>query len=93
MVIGLCTVRFNLPSSSSLKDKRQICQSLTVKIRKNYNVAIAEIGDLNSYKWATMAFVSVNTEKNRLNSTLSRVIEYINKEPSLVVEKCNIEIY
>ncbi len=92
-MIGVCTIRLNIPNAFSLKDKRQVCQSLVSRMRKNFNIAVAEVGDLNSYKWASIAFVSINTEKSMLNSTLSKVVEYIKREPSVVIEGYSIEIF
>jgi len=92
MLIGVCTIRIGIPNSFSLKDKRQVCLSLTTRIRQRFNVSVAEYADLDSYRWASFAIVSVNTEKSFLNSTLSKVVELIKGEPSVVIEKYNIEI-
>lgn len=91
MIIGICTIRFEITDSSSLKDKRQVCQSLITKVRRNYNVSVAEVDDLNSYKFASIAFVSINTSKSNLNSTLSKIVELIEKHGDIIIEKYNIE--
>lgn len=92
MIIGICTIRFEITDSTSLKNKRQVCQSLIAKVKRNYNVSVAEIDDLNSYRFASLAFVSVNTNKSKLNSTLSKIVELLEKNRDIVIEKYNIEL-
>lgn len=43
MFIGVGRYELFIPSSSSLKDKRQVLRSATGVVRKKFNVAIAEI--------------------------------------------------
>jgi uncharacterized protein YlxP (DUF503 family) len=92
MQVGISKVKFLINDSSSLKDKRQINQSLISKIRRRFNVSIAEINYRDSYKQSLIAIVAVNTEKNHLFATLSEVVEFISKEPRIVIEDYNVEI-
>jgi len=45
MVIGTLELHIRLLSCNSLKDKRRIVKSLLSRIRNNFNVSIAEVGD------------------------------------------------
>jgi hypothetical protein len=92
MQVGISKVKFLINDSSSLKDKRQINQSLISKIRRRFNVSIAEINYRDSYKQSLIAIVAVNTEKNHLFAILSEVVEFISKEPRIVIEDYNVEI-
>lgn len=92
MQIGICTVRLGIPDTFSLKDKRQVCSSLFLKIRQNFNVAVAEIEDQDSFRKSTVVIVSVNTRTKDLNRTLSKVIEFIDKDFRVLIENYSIEI-
>jgi uncharacterized protein YlxP (DUF503 family) len=92
MRIGISKVTFSLPGSFSLKDKRQINQSLISKIRKKFNVSIVEVDYRNSYRRSLIAIVAVNTDKQHLDATLSRVVEFISKETRIFIEDYGIEI-
>lgn len=92
MQIGICTVRLGIPGTFSLKDKRQICSSLFSKIRQNFNVSVAEVEDQDSFRKSTVAIVSVNTQAKDLNRTLSKVIEFIEKDFRVLIENYSIEI-
>jgi len=92
MQIGICTVRLGIPGTFSLKDKRQVCSSLFSKIRQNFNVSVTEVEDQNSFRKSTIAIVSVNTQTKDLNRTLSKVIEFIEKDFRVLIENYSIEI-
>ena len=92
MQIGICTVRLGIPDTFSLKDKRQVCSSLFSKIRQNFNVSVAEVEDQDSFRKSTIAIVSVNTHVKDLNRTLSKVIEFIEKDFRVLIENYSIEI-
>jgi len=92
MQIGICTVRLGIPGTFSLKDKRQVCSSLFSKIRQNFNVSVAEVEDQDSFRKSTIAIVSVNTQTKDLNRTLSKVIEFIEKDFRVLIENYSIEI-
>jgi uncharacterized protein YlxP (DUF503 family) len=92
MQIGICTLRLGIPGTFSLKDKRQICSSLFSKIRQNFNVSIAEIDDQDTFRKSTIAIVSVNTHTAHLNRTLSKVVEFIERDFRVIIEDYSIEI-
>lgn len=54
MFIGVARYDMFIPSSGSLKDKRQVTRAVTQTIRKKFNVAIAEVDFLD--KWQRTAF-------------------------------------
>ena len=43
MFIGVGRYELFIPSSRSLKDKRQVVRSVTQTVRKKFNVAVAEV--------------------------------------------------
>lgn len=43
MFVGIGRFELFIPASGSLKDKRQLLRSITMSVRKKFNVAIAEV--------------------------------------------------
>jgi uncharacterized protein YlxP (DUF503 family) len=92
MQIGICIIWLGIPGTFSLKEKRQVCSSLFSRLRKNFNISIAETGQQNSYRKSVITVVAVNTEKAHLYSTLSKVIEFIKKDCRLNIENYTTEV-
>ena len=77
MHVGLCLVRLQLPENSSLKDKRAIIRPLTERLRRRFNIAIAEVDQMDSWHEAALGLVCVSTDARHANSVLSQAVEYI----------------
>jgi len=92
MQVGISKVKLSIPGSFSLKDKRQISESLISKIRRKFNVSIAEVDYRDSCRQSLIAIVAVNTDKSHLFATLSNVVEFIGKEPRIVIEDYEVEV-
>ncbi len=77
MIIGVCTFELNIPSSLSLKDKRQIIKSVIQRLRNEFNVAVSEIDHLDSRQSAVIAAVTVSNDRNYAHGLLTRVVGWI----------------
>ena len=75
--IGVLRVVLHLPESGSLKAKRQIVSSLLRRIRNEYQVAAAEVGELDRWQLAELAIVCVSGDARHTDEVLSRVATYI----------------
>ncbi len=73
MVIGLLTLDIHFPGARSLKDKRQVLRGLQARIRKQFNVSVAEVEFQDLWQRARLAVVAVNTDRVHLESTLRSV--------------------
>ena len=77
MSIALLTIELRISSSHSLKDKRRVIQSLISKLKRNYNIAVAEIENQDLWQRADIGIVSINTSGSELNKTLNNIVDYI----------------
>jgi uncharacterized protein YlxP (DUF503 family) len=73
LVIGLLTIELHFPGARSLKDKRQVLRGLVGRIRKRFNVSVAEVEHQDLWQRARLAVVSVNTDHGHLEATLESV--------------------
>ncbi|NIN68211.1 MAG: DUF503 family protein [Anaerolineae bacterium] len=77
MVIGVCTLVLDIPSSHSLKDKRRVVKSILAKVRNQYNVSIAEVEANDSWQSAVVGIACVSNDASHAHGLLSRVVETI----------------
>jgi uncharacterized protein YlxP (DUF503 family) len=86
MVVGLLQVELTIPSADSLKAKRMVLRSLKDRIRKNFNVSIAEVDDNDRWQSAVLAVALVSNDKRFANRVLSKVVDFIESSRDLVVD-------
>lgn len=71
--IGVLTLHIHVEHSHSLKEKRHVVKSLKDRLRERFNVAVAEIDDLDSWQSAVVAAVTVSNDRVRAEQILSAV--------------------
>ncbi len=77
MVIGACRITLRLPESHSLKEKRQVVQSVLARLRNRFHLAVAEVDDQESWQIATLGLVCVSNSAVVADEVLTRVEEYL----------------
>lgn len=60
--IGVLTLEMRLNNSHSLKDKRHVVQSLKERLRRKFNVSVAEIDYQELWQRAVIAAVTVSSD-------------------------------
>ncbi len=68
----------HLEGCQSLKDKRSVLQPLKAELRRKLNVAVAEVGHQDLWQRATLACITVGSDR--------RVVDQILREADAVVE-------
>lgn len=79
MTIGLLKVDLFIPSSQSLKDKRQALQSLKVLLRKNFNISLAEVDGHDKWQRSVFAIVKVDGSRAMIDKTFADIVGYIGR--------------
>ncbi len=74
-IVGVLTLELRLEHSRSLKDKRQVVQGLKERLRKKFNVAIAEIGCQDLWQRTVIAVVTVSGDRRYAERLLQAVEE------------------
>ncbi|HEX2173314.1 MAG TPA: DUF503 domain-containing protein [Dehalococcoidia bacterium] len=93
MVVGVCRVVLHLPENQSLKAKRQAVKSVLGRVRHRFEVSAAEIEDHDQWQVATLGFGCVGNDARLLNSILSKVVDFIERDrPELPLLDYQIEV-
>ena len=79
MVIGCCTIELYLSGAASLKDKRSVLKSVIHRIRREFNVSIAEIDHHDMLQSAVLGVVTVSTDSRHAHSQLTHVVNWIER--------------
>ncbi len=77
MVVGVCRVELFLADNASLKGKRQVLKSILQKTRQRFNVSISEVADQDLWQKAVLGICVVSNDRQFVNSTLDKTINYI----------------
>ena len=77
MIVGMCKISLRIPENSSLKGKRQVVKPVLARIRNKFDVAVAEVGDNDLWKVATIGVCCVSNDKRHANQILSRVVDFV----------------
>ena len=81
MVVAIAVVELEVPESGSLKQKRRVIRSLTARVRNQFNVAIAEVGHLDSWQLATLEVACVSVDAAYAHGLLEKVVRFIDTGP------------
>ncbi len=77
MNVGIATIRLRMPENSSLKGKRSVLKSVIAQVRNKFNVAVAEVGDQDTWQLATIGVSCISNDGQHTNEVLSKVVNFI----------------
>jgi len=93
MYVGALQLTLRIPLSASLKDKRQVVQSVLQRVRNKFEVAAAEIATLESWQVATIGVSCVSNSARHAQDVLERVRRYIEEtRPDVEVTDEQLEV-
>lgn len=93
MVIGACTIRLHLPGNGSLKGKRSILKPLLTRLRREFEIAAAEVGENDAWQSAEIALAAVANDSSHAHAVLERAVHWIEVyHPEVQVVDWEIEI-
>jgi uncharacterized protein len=75
--VGVLRVTLHLPNSGSLKAKRQVIAGLLKRVRTEFGVAAAEVGEGDRWQLAELAFACVSNDGRHSDEVLSRVLTFV----------------
>lgn len=93
MVIGTLQLELRLFSPQSLKEKRVLLKSLVDRLRKQFNVSIAEVDGMDLWQVSSLAIAAIGGETRRVNQILDHVTEYIRAERNMEITKQQMEFF
>ncbi len=80
MTVGLCRVWLRLPENHSLKEKRGVIKSLTARLHKKFNVAVAEVDAHDRWQMTCLGITCVTTSESHAHQMMASVVAFIQSE-------------
>lgn len=77
MVVGSLRVTLHVPESHSLKDKRMVVRSLVSRLRQTFNVAVAEVADMDTWQVATLGIVCVSADTRHADEMSQKALRFV----------------
>ena len=90
--VGILQFTIEIPHAASLKDKRRVVKSMKDRIRRKFNVSIAEIDDLDAWTTATLGAVMAGSDIPYINAALDKLVDALETERDAVLEDHQLEI-
>ncbi len=75
-----CQVDLYLAASQSLKDKRQVLQSLQERLRQRFSLAVAEVEHQDLWQRASLGLAVVTNSVSHGDEVLHRALEFIEQD-------------
>ena len=77
MVIGAMKIELYLHDNHSLKGKRKVVKSMLGKVKRKFNVSIAEIGSNDKWQKIELGISTVGNDRRHIDSSLTNVLSFL----------------
>lgn len=91
-MVSLLTIKFSIPTSQSLKDKRSSIQPFISRVRKEFNVSVSEVGLQDIWQSAWLGIVCISNDVAHNSQVLQEVVYFSEMNfPNLEILEHHIE--
>jgi hypothetical protein len=93
MVVGICRVELYLPGTTSLKDKRSRLKPLLSRVRRQFNMAAAEVDYNDVWQSSIIGLATVSNEHGLAHAAVEQAVHWIERNcPDVQVVDWMIEV-
>ena len=93
MIVGTCLIEVHIFESNSLKEKRHVIKSLLGRLQSRFNISIAEVDNFERWNSSIIGFSCVSNTTSHVQSIISNVIKFIDRDNRLEIVNQNTEIF
>lgn len=93
MIVAVARVTLYMPDNESLKDKRRVLKSLTERMRRRFNVAVAEVDEIDVWRRAVLGLCCVSNNFSHAEQMIRSVIDWIDDETAGQMTDYEIEFW
>jgi len=88
MIVGVLRIVLSLPGNDSLKGKRKVVRRVVERARSRFNVAAAEVAEMDVHRRAVLGFAVVSNEGRHANAMLDQITSFVaGASEALVVDR------
>ncbi|MFL7812306.1 MAG: DUF503 domain-containing protein [Anaerolineales bacterium] len=93
MTVGLLTIQLRIPMCSSLKEKRSQLKPLLSRLKREFNVSVAELDLQDSWQDALIGCAALSNDAAHVQRSLQKIIPWIERHyPHLMIVQDRIEL-
>jgi len=93
MFVAACQITLHIPTSASLKDKRQVVRSVLQRVRNQFEVAAAEVATQESWQLATLGLSYVSGDARHAEEVVQAAARYIEESrPDVDVTDVQVDV-
>ncbi len=93
MPVAILSLGLALPEAHSLKEKRRILKSVKDRIRREFNVSIAEMDLQDVWQSARLAVAAISPDKRFAEAVAAKVVDFLRSERQLVLVSYEVEVF
>ena len=93
MAVAVVYLRLSLPGAHSLKDKRRILKSLKERLRRRFNVSVAEMDYHDVWQSARLGVSTISPDGAFADATVAKVAHYVGSDPRLALVDYEVEVF
>jgi uncharacterized protein len=90
--VAVGTVEIHLPDVGSLKGKRRARKGLKEKLRRRFEISVAEVDHQDAWQLATLALACVSGDSRHANEVISKAMDFIEDHVDGYVTDIEVEI-
>ena len=84
----MCRIALAIPGAFSLKDKRSVVRRVIDRTRAKFNVAVAEVADMDVHQRAVIGIAVVSNDVRHANSMIDGIVSFVSgASDALVVDR------
>jgi len=77
MHVSIVRILLEIPSSQSQKNKRQVMRKLLDRLHARFDLSIAEVGELDSWRRASLGLAAVGSSAAQVHAQAQKVLNFI----------------
>lgn len=77
--LGVLRLTLHIPESGSLKSKRHVVSGLLRRVRDEFKVTAAEIGERDRWQLAEVAIACVSEDQSHAGEILNKVLGFVER--------------
>ncbi len=79
MVVGVGQILLRIPENHSLKGKRSVIRQIVERVKKQFNISIAEVEAQDNWQFIHLGMCQVGLNADVVNNSLDKVLAFIEK--------------
>ena len=77
--LGVLRLTLHIPESGSLKSKRHVVGGLLRRVRDEFMVAAAEVGERDRWQLAEVTIAAVSEDREHVSEVLNKIVQFVER--------------